>query len=124
MTAGIASRICHSECFTVGWSRASCVTASVGNVHFTYPVAPGETVEVHARLIHTGRTSMQVLISVETSNVRTQSNAVDRLVARREIHQAMRHQVYSAGGSTPRTVFRFLADPADADYGGNVHGAR
>ena len=25
----------------VGWSRAYCVTAYVGNVHFTYPVAPG-----------------------------------------------------------------------------------
>ena len=144
----------------VGWSRAYCVTAYVGNVHFTYPVAPGEMVEVHARLIHTGRTSMQVLVSVETSDVRTgawrptthcilvlvavddagrpvevpiwtamsisdralQSNAVERLVARREIHHAMRQQVYSAEGSTPRTVFRFLADPADANYGGNAHG--
>ena len=144
----------------VGWSRAYCVTAYVGNVHFTYPVAPGEMVEVHARLIHTGRTSMQVLVSVETSDVRTgawrptthcilvlvavddagrpvevpiwtavsisdralQSNAVERLAARREIHQAMQQQIYSAEGSTPRTVFRFLADPADVNYGGNAHG--
>ena len=144
----------------VGWSRAYCVTAYVGNVHFTHSIAPGEMVEVHARIIHTGRTSMQVLVSVDTSDVRDrdwrpathcilvfvavdesgrpqevptwhptsaadhdlQVNAVERLEARREIHRAMREQTYTGEGTTPRTVFRFLADPADANYGGKTHG--
>lgn len=144
----------------VGWSRSYCVTAYVGNVHFTQPIAPGEMVEVHARIIHTGRTSMHVLVSVDTSDIRDrdwrpathcilvfvavdeagrptavpvwhptsaagrelQVNAAERLEARRGIHRAMQEQVYSDAGTTPRTIFRFLAEPADANYGGNAHG--
>jgi acyl-CoA hydrolase len=48
----------------VGWSAHYCVTAYVGDVHFTRPVAIGELVEVSARLIHTGRSSMHILVTV------------------------------------------------------------
>lgn len=46
------------------------MTAYVGNVHFTRPSESGHFVEVHARIIYTGRTSMQVLVTVETTDVR------------------------------------------------------
>ena len=49
----------------VGYSASYCVTAYVGNVHFSKPIHPGDLVEATARVIHTGRTSMQVLVTVE-----------------------------------------------------------
>ena len=144
----------------VGWSASDTVTAYVGNVHFTRPIEPGNLVEVHARIIHTGRTSMHVLVTVETTDVRArayspathcilvfvavddagrpqevprwvphsdvdrqlQQNATARLEPRKRIQSAMRSQEYTDDGTTPRTVFRFLAAPADANWGGNAHG--
>ena len=144
----------------VGWSASYCVTAYVGNVHFTRSVEPGDLVEARARVIHTGRTSMQVLVSVESADVRSRrftpathcilvfvavdsagsptavppwhpvddddrmlnERAEERLVPRRVIRDAMQAQSYSAEGTTPRTLFRFLAAPQDANYGGNAHG--
>lgn len=50
----------------VGWSHGYCVTAYVGNVDFRSPVHPGELVEVRARVVQTGRTSMHVLVSVRS----------------------------------------------------------
>ncbi|WP_378143948.1 acyl-CoA thioesterase [Cnuibacter sp. UC19_7] len=54
----------------VGWSQSYCVTAYVGNVHFTHPIRPGALVQVHARVILTGRTSIHILVTVEASDVR------------------------------------------------------
>jgi acyl-CoA hydrolase len=52
----------------VGWSAHYCVTAYVGDVHFTRPVAIGELVEVSAKLIHTGRSSMHILVTVSSAD--------------------------------------------------------
>ena len=144
----------------VGWSGRYCVTAYVGNVHFTRPIPPGSLVTVHARVVHTGRTSMNVLVTVESADVRRPSFesatscllvfvAVDddvrptrvpqweprtpgqrelsRLVAeripeRRVIKERMAAQRYTDAGTTPRTVFRFLAAPQVANWGGKAHG--
>ncbi len=57
----------------VGWSGSYAVTAYVGDVHFTHPIRPGELVEVHARIVLTGRSSMHILVSVECSDVRKRS---------------------------------------------------
>jgi 4-hydroxybenzoyl-CoA thioesterase len=54
----------------VGWSGRYCVTAYVGDVHFSRPVEIGELVEVRARLVHTGRSSMHVLVTVSSANPR------------------------------------------------------
>lgn len=53
----------------VGWSGAYCVTAYVGNVRHRRPIPPGSLIEVQARLVHTGRTSMHVLVTVSSSAV-------------------------------------------------------
>ena len=143
-----------------GWSGSYCVTAYVGNVHFTAPIRAGELVEAHASIIHTGRTSMQVLVVIEAADVQSRAytpamhcilvfvavdddgapravpvwtpstdaerllneRAVQRLAARRDIRDAMVDQRYSDEGTTPRTVFRFLAAPSAANWGGNAHG--
>jgi acyl-CoA hydrolase len=52
----------------VGWSGRYCVTAYVGNVRFSRPVHIGDLVETTAMIVHTGRTSMQVLVTVESGN--------------------------------------------------------
>ena len=52
----------------VGWSGHYCVTAYVGDVHFTRPVGSGELVEVTARLVHTGRSSMHILVTVSSAD--------------------------------------------------------
>ena len=55
----------------VGWSGRYCVTVYVGDVRFTRPVAIGELVEVEAQLVHTGRTSMHILVSVSSADPKT-----------------------------------------------------
>jgi acyl-CoA hydrolase len=55
----------------VAWSSSYCVTAYVGNVNFTQAVPAGATVELTGQVIHTGRTSMQVLVRVESSTVQS-----------------------------------------------------
>lgn len=55
----------------VGWSGHYCVTVYVGDVRFTRPVAIGELVEVQAQLVHTGRTSMHILVSVSSADPKT-----------------------------------------------------
>ena len=142
------------------WSGAYCVTAYVGNVHFARPIAIGELVEVTARVISTGTTSMQVLVAVRSADPRRGAyrsathcllvfvavddarrpqpvppwspstiaaldladRAARRLPVRARIREAMRAQVYSDAGGTPRLVLRFLASPRDVNWGGSVHG--
>ncbi|KAA9108555.1 acyl-CoA thioesterase [Microbacterium rhizomatis] len=53
----------------VGWSGAYCVTAYVGNVRHRRPIAPGSLIEVQARLVHTGRSSMHVVVTVSAAEV-------------------------------------------------------
>ena len=144
----------------VGWSSSYCVTAYVGNVNFTRPIAAGDLVEADARIIHTGASSMQVLVTVSTADVRTRryeraldcilvfvaidedrrprsvpqweptddtgrilyDRAEERLAPRRAIRDAMLAQEYTDAGTAPRTTFRFLARPGDANWGGNAHG--
>lgn len=144
----------------VGWSSSYCVTAYVGDVNFANPIRPGELIEVHARIVYTGTSSMHILVRVESADMRARAFntattcllvmvAVDsdgqpsavpawkpwsdgditlgervsaRIEPRRAIQTAMQNVTYSNRGSAPRTVFRFLAAPADANWGGNAHG--
>lgn len=53
----------------VGWAGAYCVTAYVGNVRHRRPIPPGSLVEVQARIVHTGRTSMHVVTTVSFADV-------------------------------------------------------
>lgn len=51
------------------WSGTYCVTAYVGNARFVRTIRSGELVQVTARVILTGRSSMHVLVSVATADV-------------------------------------------------------
>ncbi len=55
-----------------GWSGRPCVTVYVGGIRFYKPITIGHLVEVQARLIHTGRTSMHIAVDVNSRNLQTQ----------------------------------------------------
>ncbi|OWK40220.1 acyl-CoA thioesterase [Fimbriiglobus ruber] len=54
----------------VGWSGQYCVTAYVGGIRFLKPIPIGHMVEVNARVIYTGRTSMHVAVNVRAADPR------------------------------------------------------
>lgn len=47
-----------------GWSGRACVTVYVGGIRFYKPILIGHLVEVRAKLIFTGRTSMHIAVDV------------------------------------------------------------
>lgn len=53
-----------------GWCGRACVTVYVGGIRFIKPIAIGHMVELHARLIHTGRTSMHISVDVRSKDPR------------------------------------------------------
>ena len=57
----------------VGWSGHYCVTIYVGGIRFYKPVLVGSLVEVHARIIYTGRTSMHVAVDVRAGDLKDQA---------------------------------------------------
>lgn len=57
----------------VGWAGGYCVTAYVGNVQHRHPIPPGSLVEVQARIIHTGRSSMHVVVTVSSADIASRS---------------------------------------------------
>jgi acyl-CoA hydrolase len=52
----------------VGWSGQYCVTVYVGAIRFYKPVLIGNVVEVSAKLVYTGRTSMHVAVEVSAGD--------------------------------------------------------
>ncbi len=52
----------------VGWSGQYCVTVYVGGIRFSQPICIGELVEVHAKLIYTGTTSMHIAVDVRAGD--------------------------------------------------------
>ena len=52
----------------VGWSGQYCLTSYVGGIRFHKPVLIGNMVEVGAKLIHTGKTSMHVAVEVSAGD--------------------------------------------------------
>lgn len=52
------------------WSGRYCVTAFIGDIRFTRPIAVGELVEISARVAHTGRTSMHIVVTVSSGDPR------------------------------------------------------
>ena len=52
----------------VGWSGQYCVTVYVGGIRFYKPVLIGNVVEVCAKLIYTGRSSMHVAVDVSAGD--------------------------------------------------------
>ncbi len=56
-----------------GWCGLPCVTIYVGGIRFYKPVPVGNLVEVRARLIYTGHTSMHIAVDVCSADPRQQN---------------------------------------------------
>lgn len=56
----------------VGWAGTYAVTGYVGNIHFIRPVHVGDLVAVQARVVFTGRTSMQIVCTVSSGDPRSE----------------------------------------------------
>ncbi len=50
-----------------GWSGKYCITAYAGGIRFVKPIHVGNLVEVSAKVIYTGRSSMHIAIDVQAS---------------------------------------------------------
>jgi acyl-CoA hydrolase len=55
----------------VGWSAHYCVTVYVGGIRFERPIMIGHVVEVAAKVIYTGRTSMHLAVDVSAGDPRS-----------------------------------------------------
>lgn len=55
----------------VNWSSQYCVTVYVGGIRFINPIHIGDIVEVQARIIYTGRTSMHIAVDIKAIDPRT-----------------------------------------------------
>lgn len=55
----------------VNWSSQYCVTVYVGGIRFINPIHIGEIVEVQARIIYTGRSSMHIAVDIKAINPKT-----------------------------------------------------
>lgn len=51
-----------------GWSGKYCITAYAGGIRFVKPIHVGNIVEVGAKVIYTGRTSMHIGIDVRAGD--------------------------------------------------------
>ncbi|MCG9711693.1 acyl-CoA thioesterase [Shewanella insulae] len=51
-----------------GWSGKYCITAYAGGIRFVKPIHVGNIVEVSAKVIYTGRTSMHLGIDVKAGD--------------------------------------------------------
>lgn len=54
-----------------GWCGLPCVTVYVGGIRFLKPIIVGNLVEVKAKLIYTGHTSMHIVVDVCSADPKT-----------------------------------------------------
>ncbi|WP_097461305.1 acyl-CoA thioesterase [Mangrovitalea sediminis] len=51
-----------------GWSGRYCVTVYVGGIRFFRPIRIGEVVDIDAKIVYTGKTSMQIAVDVHAAD--------------------------------------------------------
>ncbi|MDX2193856.1 MAG: acyl-CoA thioesterase [Gemmatimonadales bacterium] len=56
------------------WSGKYCVTIYVGGIHFMRPIRVGWIVEMRAEVIHTGSTSMHIMVDIHAGDPREQTS--------------------------------------------------
>ncbi|ABZ76346.1 thioesterase superfamily protein [Shewanella halifaxensis HAW-EB4] len=59
-----------------GWSGKYCITAYAGGIRFVKPIHVGNIVEVSAKIIYTGRTSMHLAIDVRAGDPKVAERAL------------------------------------------------
>ena len=51
-----------------GWSGKYCVTAFVGNINFRQAIAVGHLIEINAKVIHTGNSSIHLTVNLSSGD--------------------------------------------------------
>ncbi len=59
---------------SAAWSGKYCITAYAGGIRFVQPIHVGNLVEVSAKVIYTGNTSMHIAIDVQASDPKVMKN--------------------------------------------------
>ncbi|MEC7309431.1 acyl-CoA thioesterase [Vibrio gigantis] len=59
---------------SAGWSGKYCITAYAGGIRFVAPIHVGNLVEVSAKVIYTGSSSMHIAIDVQASDPKELNN--------------------------------------------------
>lgn len=80
---------------SAGWSGRYCVTAYAGGIRFVSPIHVGSLVEVKARVIYTGKSSMHIALEVtacdpKSLNRRLTTHCIVVMVAVDEHGQSVR----------------------------------
>ena len=53
---------------TAQWSKRYCVTVSANAIRFIRPILVGQLISVHARIVHTGKSSMHIYVVVRAGD--------------------------------------------------------
>ena len=61
---------------SAGWSGDYCVTAYAGGIRFVAPIHVGNLVEVTAKVIYTGASSMHIALDVQASDPKKLDNVL------------------------------------------------
>jgi acyl-CoA hydrolase len=61
---------------SAGWSGQYCVTAYAGGIRFVAPIHVGNLVEVTAKVIYTGASSMHIALDVQASDPKDLNNVL------------------------------------------------
>jgi len=61
---------------SAGWSGEYCVTAYAGGIRFVAPIHVGNLVEVTAKVIYTGASSMHIALDVQASDPKHLNNVL------------------------------------------------
>lgn len=61
---------------SAGWSGEYCVTAYAGGIRFVAPIHVGNLVEVTAKVIYTGASSMHIALDVQASDPKKLDNVL------------------------------------------------
>ena len=60
----------------VGWSGKYCVTVALGGIRFVAPIRIGDLVSVRCQLVHTGTSSMHLVVDVLARDLKSSSEHV------------------------------------------------
>jgi acyl-CoA hydrolase len=52
------------------WAKRYCVTVFIGSIRFHHPIMIGDLVEVEARLLYTGNSSMNIAVEVRSGDIK------------------------------------------------------
>ncbi|ABU73128.1 hypothetical protein VIBHAR_05222 [Vibrio campbellii ATCC BAA-1116] len=64
---------------SAAWSGKYCITAYAGGIRFVAPIHVGNLVEVSAKVIYTGRSSMHIAIDVQASDPKELKNRLTHM---------------------------------------------